>query len=289
MSIEMEPGPLRSLCESLLKGESYVKDLNYHRNFNAPWTVVPHEHPDILQLDLSLNATGRLILGGRRIALKGVMAMAFHPGVTHGFFLPPQAASASMFSLKLAVPPGLALPEGGEGLKGLVRNPPGHMHLVNALRRLHFLTLSKREGSMLMAATAMEVVSLWTACGGGMLPGGSIEGSESDDGFQGLSRALAAIEGSLQAPPGVESLAKAAGLSRRQLARRFQESLGMSPSDYCQRRRLELARSLLSRGGSTVTGVAKALGFPCIHSFSRWFSRLEGMPPSKFQDAPEPL
>jgi len=147
------------------------------------------------------------------------------------------------------------------------------------------LKLSKMDASPLMAATAMEVVSLWAACGDG-LASYAVEGGEPGDGSSGLSKAIALAEESLNEPPGVERLAEAAGLSRRQLLRRFNEAFGLSPSAYCQARRLETAKAMLSFGGRSVTDAAKALGFPCIHSFSRWFAKLEGTPPSRFKGEP---
>jgi len=288
MARENDEAPLRSFCEALLSGRAFVKDLAYNVNFGPSWTVPQHSHEDILQLDLSVNANGRVAIGERRLALKGVMAMAFLPGVEHAFSLPPQEdPSATIFSLKIQLPPG-KLPafalEGG-GLKELVRNPPGYLALAAVLRRLRMLKLSKRDGSTLMAATAMELVALWAACGG-ELPSCGLDGAELGDGSYGLSKALALAEESLSDPPGVEKLAEAAGLSRRQLLRRFNEAFGMSPSEYCQARRLELAKAMLSYGGRSVTDAAKALGFPCIHSFSRWFAKLEGTPPSKFRGDP---
>lgn len=46
----------------------------------------------------------------------------------------------------------------------------------------------------------------------------------------------------------VGELAKCAGLSLRQLQRRFQMELGVSPKQWLQRRRLEIARTLEAKG-----------------------------------------
>jgi len=100
MARSKDDAPLRSFCEALLNGRAFVKDLVCNVNFGPSWTVPQHSHEDILQLDLSVNANGRVAIGKRRLALKGVMAMAFLPGVEHAFSLPAQEEpAATIFSL----------------------------------------------------------------------------------------------------------------------------------------------------------------------------------------------
>ncbi len=80
---------------------------------------------------------------------------------------------------------------------------------------------------------------------------------------------------------GVDQLAEAVHLSRRQLLRKLQALTTESPSELLRRRRLEHAAGLLKQGRS-VKEVADAVGFKNYASFSRSFSSTYGAPPSEY-------
>lgn len=83
--------------------------------------------------------------------------------------------------------------------------------------------------------------------------------------------------------PGPAELAGQAGLSASQLNRLFRKNLGITVREYCQRRKLAAARSLLSASGSRVKEIAFQLGFLSSPHFSRWFHLSTGMTPSEWQ------
>jgi AraC family transcriptional regulator len=73
------------------------------------------------------------------------------------------------------------------------------------------------------------------------------------------------------------------------LARRFRAACGCTPYAFVTAKRLARAKELLLQGRLNVSEVAEALGFPNIHTFSRWFRREAGIPPRVFRQRPTVL
>jgi transcriptional regulator GlxA family with amidase domain len=91
------------------------------------------------------------------------------------------------------------------------------------------------------------------------------------------------IEGNLDAPLDVPSLADRAGLSERTFHRRFVAATGQTPARFVETARLDAARLLLSGGLSLKTVAAKVGLFP-ITRFSDAFERRFGVAPRLFRD-----
>jgi AraC-like DNA-binding protein len=72
------------------------------------------------------------------------------------------------------------------------------------------------------------------------------------------------------------------GLSRFQVARRFQQAYGMPPSAYLRQVRLRDARRRLA-GGEAIGTVAVASGFADQSHLTRWFRRSYGITPGVYQ------
>lgn len=81
---------------------------------------------------------------------------------------------------------------------------------------------------------------------------------------------------------GLEDLACAAGTDRFRLTRAFSAAYGISPHAYLVQRRLNHARSLLSRG-ETPASAAAATGFADQSHLGRWFRRAFGMTPAAYR------
>jgi AraC-like DNA-binding protein len=94
-----------------------------------------------------------------------------------------------------------------------------------------------------------------------------------------VGQALAALHGNPAAMWTVESLARAAGVSRSVLADRFTEMVGEPPMQYLARWRMQRASRLLL-DGEPVTGVAAAIGYESEAAFSRAFKKLVGDAPA---------
>lgn len=79
----------------------------------------------------------------------------------------------------------------------------------------------------------------------------------------------------------VSDVAEEVGLSARQLRRRLQALIDVSPSGYVRALRLERARRLLEQKADTVSQIAYAVGFNDEKYFSRLFRQVYGILPSE--------
>jgi transcriptional regulator GlxA family with amidase domain len=94
-----------------------------------------------------------------------------------------------------------------------------------------------------------------------------------------LSAAVRRMEESIAQRVGVPEIARALGLSRRQLERLFERDLGMTPARYLRELRLERGRHLLQQTRMPVIEIAMACGFASAAHFSRSFRRRYGTSP----------
>jgi AraC-like DNA-binding protein len=81
----------------------------------------------------------------------------------------------------------------------------------------------------------------------------------------------------------LETLARAAGLSRSTLAERFLHFVGQPPMQYLTRWRMQVAARLLTEGGAKVSAVAVQVGYDSEAAFSRAFKRATGVPPAAWR------
>jgi AraC family transcriptional regulator len=81
-------------------------------------------------------------------------------------------------------------------------------------------------------------------------------------------------------PVSVADAARIAAMSPFHFQRMFKNAFGLSPMQFVQRRRLDIAHQLLTTG-EEVTSVCLAVGFESLGSFSALFKREFGVPPSK--------
>lgn len=87
----------------------------------------------------------------------------------------------------------------------------------------------------------------------------------------------------LDAPLTVDDLAARASMSPRNFARRFQESLGMSPAKWVLGRRLDEARRLLESTRWSIDRVARECGFASTVTFRQNFVRRYSTTPSSYR------
>ncbi len=80
----------------------------------------------------------------------------------------------------------------------------------------------------------------------------------------------------------VSDLAERCGVSEVYFRAEFKKFYGASPLEYIKKRRIEIARQLLSTGLYNVTQVAERAGFDSVSYFSAEFRRLTGTTPSKY-------
>ncbi|MBB3182072.1 helix-turn-helix domain-containing protein [Variovorax sp. Sphag1AA] len=145
--------------------------------------------------------------------------------------------------------------------------------------------LDAPEPALLDAASAREhaereLLGLFTECLAEVAPG-SVGRNESI-GFLRVRRAEEWIDANLGEAIGVEEMAAAVGVGVRSLQMSFRQSRGYSPQEFLLRRRLEVARQMLTRArdGTTVTGIATTLGFFELGRFAQRYKRCFGETPS---------
>jgi AraC-like DNA-binding protein len=83
----------------------------------------------------------------------------------------------------------------------------------------------------------------------------------------------------------VAKLAKAAGVSRAALARRFNDLVGEPPMSFLTGWRIALAADLLLEPGATVGSVAPQVGYGSSFALSTAFKRLRGVSPQQYKHA----
>jgi AraC-like DNA-binding protein len=98
-----------------------------------------------------------------------------------------------------------------------------------------------------------------------------------------LRRARDLADRNYAEPLDLTALAAAAGLSKYHFLRCFAAEYGETPMQYVSRRRIERATDLLRATNLTVTEVCHLVGFTSLGTFSRRFTELVGMSPSRYQ------
>ncbi|WP_256760391.1 AraC family transcriptional regulator [Cohnella sp. WQ 127256] len=81
----------------------------------------------------------------------------------------------------------------------------------------------------------------------------------------------------------VADLSKYVGLHRTYLSKIFTKEVGMPPSDYLIKTRLDQGKQLLQDSSLSVTEIASSVGYPDIYSFTRAFTRRFGCSPNTFR------
>jgi transcriptional regulator GlxA family with amidase domain len=94
-----------------------------------------------------------------------------------------------------------------------------------------------------------------------------------------VHKAMLLLEQQLRSSATIDELCAPLGIGRRQLERRFQRDVGLSPAEYRQRLRLERARWLLQNTDLEVTEVSLECGFQDSSNFARVVRKALGVSP----------
>ena len=86
----------------------------------------------------------------------------------------------------------------------------------------------------------------------------------------------------------VSDIARASGISRRVLERRFMKVMGRSPAEEIRRTRLDRARTLLQDTSFDIPTVAEAAGFSSPEYFAYYFGSKVGMTPLQYRKHSNP-
>lgn len=98
-----------------------------------------------------------------------------------------------------------------------------------------------------------------------------------------VRKAMLLIEQQLHSPAPIEDLCEPLGIGRRQLERRFQQDVGLSPAEYRSKLRIERARWLLLNTDLDVTDICFECGFQDGASFSRFVRKELQMSPRQLR------
>lgn len=80
----------------------------------------------------------------------------------------------------------------------------------------------------------------------------------------------------------VALLAREAALSRSAFFERFSRAVGIAPMEYLLSWRMAVAKNLLRRGEGGVADIAERVGYGSASTFSVAFTRLVGIPPTRY-------
>lgn len=81
----------------------------------------------------------------------------------------------------------------------------------------------------------------------------------------------------------LDDLATACGLSKFHFMRMFKRSVGVSPLQYMNLMKVDMAKSLLLKSGHSIGFIAQMLGFADLSTFTKLFKRFSGVPASGFR------
>ncbi len=101
--------------------------------------------------------------------------------------------------------------------------------------------------------------------------------------WPGFGRISEYMEAHIQRPATIAAMAKAGGVSKRTLLRRFKIQTGMSPMECLNNMRLSKACRLLRETSFEVKNVAIACGFHDSNYFARQFRKTIGTSPKQFR------
>jgi transcriptional regulator GlxA family with amidase domain len=136
----------------------------------------------------------------------------------------------------------------------------------------------QRHASASTARKALDILGFGTLQAGGQLQPRPpmADGIENEQ----VRRAILIMEERLDRSLPISLLARAVGLSRRQLERLFLEETGKSPGTFAALMRVQYADWLLRTTGKTATEIAISCGYSDVAHFSRQYKTHFGMPPS---------
>jgi AraC-like DNA-binding protein len=101
--------------------------------------------------------------------------------------------------------------------------------------------------------------------------------------FQRLCLARGLLHDAAIEAPTIERIARTIGVSPFHFIRQFEAVFGRTPHQYRIEVRLARARWLLAADRGSVTDVCFDLGCSSLGSFSDWFARRVGVPPSAYR------
>ncbi|KZC23273.1 AraC family transcriptional regulator [Rhodanobacter thiooxydans] len=239
-----------------------VSVTNYAGDSALPW----HEHDDPYLCLVAAGGYTQRAAGGDTECSSGLLLV--HPqGHRHANrFASLGARCLSMFlSAELAADTGVRRLLGDHRLLQL----PDAVHLRQRIERE--LAAGDDAAALALHAAVLELVA--HACRQGHAP--------NRPGW--LPRVLERLHDDPLASPSLQELATLAGVHPAHLARRFQQTQGVSVGEYQRGLRIAIARKALAEGSRPIAAVAAEAGFADQSHFARVFKRMTGQTPRDFR------
>jgi AraC-like DNA-binding protein len=245
----------------------------------------PHEHP---WLEISYVARGRVEWWARDSdesdLVMGGNAYVTLPGEFHGS-VQGQLNPCRVYWLQLDVggaePLGLPAAEAvalADALKTLPRRCfPVPSAVVDEYDRI-LDNLERPEAPLLVAEIRAELLSLVLD----VVRAARLVGTEDVSAM--CRAAIEMMHANLETPLGLNEIAVRLGWSISHFKHKFRAEMGVSPSDYYLRARLDGARAQLATTDRTITAIAHDFGFSSSQNFATIFKRMVGVTPSQIRD-----
>lgn len=233
-------------------------------------------------IKLTLSGRGLVRHPGGELLLTPGQMLAFQPDCPHDYGTEPRLGRWEMLWVHFRPPrhwlPLLAWPEAAPGLRllNLPRRTADGRRIVQLFHDLHHVATSNYPRRDWLAMNALESLLLHCDALASRTSAGLDPRLESITEY---------IHRHLSASLTLEDLAREAHLSVSQLSALFRRHLRVSPQQYVEGRRMELARRLLQFPSISIKEVAAEAGYHDPLYFSKRFRRHTGLCPQDYRDS----
>jgi len=248
----------------------------------------PHRHPGAYEIFFIESGEVEWWVENEVVKLKANHIYINKPGETHGS-LGPSLKPCSYYWFQLVFSkskglPGLAPREASAWKKSLANIQPRAFRAAPSLKR-YFTDLFEECRAPRDHATVIARSTLHLLLGTILRMGQKQAQADLPQPYcsYAIRRALYWLDRSPTEPVRVSQLARAAGLSVSRFRERFLQEIGLSPSGYLCRHRIQQAKRHLQSQKIPITTAGHMVGFSSSQYFATVFKRMEGMTPSEFR------
>ncbi len=249
----------------------YLVNVGLHDRQNHILREEGFLHPQILYCT---KGSGNLILEGNKYTIKPYMAFYLPAGCPHEYW-----TDEAVWDIHWVVPSGFAVNEllGHFGLKTpLVFELGDTRTLEHHFRKLHDALMGDRIFGNYRAAGFLYdfLIEFYRL---------TSQVNTDVTAHSAVIRTMDYINAHHTEEITMEQLCDCAGVSKQHLCRLFQSTLHSRPMEYIAKRRIQVAKELLSNTNTSVEIIAEETGFCTSSYFCKLFKRYEGMTPTQFR------
>lgn len=227
----------------------------------------------------TLAGAGRIIAHGRELCVSEGMTVLYRPRTPHDYSTEPRAGVWALrwahFVAKPHWQPWLMWPEFERGVGCVTLEKDVGLRVEASFARMLLAARLGGTAAVDLAMNALEEALIWThraVAGDGLL--------RVDPRIQRATAFLASHPGE---PFSLGAVARHSGLSLSRLSHLFKTEMGVTPRQFSEKLRLDLAAQLLVQTGLGVRHVAAQTGFADPFYFSRRFRQVMGAAPMAFR------